>query len=465
MFTNRSISTGSANTPSSVLLFLIACLGCRSTTADEPGPAAAEQRRGVPVMEERAPVEAVDVRALRNELVMLAADRRSKVTAQDLERWRDGRSGAIESLSETDRATINGLYQSVRLQLLMAGASRGEVDMQTAYRARFVGLKACRMLASLHQKGGRDAEEEEFYQELLQRREQDLEQALPSIRTQLDRIRDEAKVDEFIDELLSIPGDSQLASAATVRDLGEKEKVRIDRWRERQVLKKRAEAEALARAQAQARAKPPSSSQSRDLSALPELPRVRGPFDELSGGDFLNALYHGDLAAVARFNKYYQVRKVRQLRGLTGEDPFGALLETGIGEIRLEENVMAVYLFRYESNFGDCLGDDAAEFEVTETRPDTVYENGLGVEVARFYGGTTKTHYRVKPEFEAAFRRVGRMKPEGGMSELSDLLLNGGGSDLRRDLLKGARQIFGRFECDSAEILRFESGLLSVFSR
>lgn len=61
---------------------------------------------------------------------------------------------------------------------------------------------------------------------------------------------------------------------------------------------------------------------------------------------------------------------------------------------------------------------------------------------------------------EAGDWRVGKMQPSGGKAELSDWLLNGGGTDLRNEVVAGTRMLMARFACDSTEIKQLEKNLL-----
>jgi len=198
---------------------------------------------------------------------------------------------------------------------------------------------------------------------------------------------------------------------------------------------------------------------------LPELPEVSGPFDGLSGGDFLNALYHHDFDAISVFDQYYQIRKIKQRRDWIGKHWSDNIMDAAVKSFRMADTVLTIFLFNYDSKYKACLKEDAVTFEVVKVVPDVVVENLIGVEVSRFYGYTKRTHYQINKEFTTAFRRVGTTEPEGGMATLSDFLLNKGGTDLRRELLDGTRQMMDKFTCDSESIKQLEKTLLKFSTR
>lgn len=215
---------------------------------------------------------------------------------------------------------------------------------------------------------------------------------------------------------------------------------------------------------------------------------VTGPFDGLPGSSFFNALYHGDLGSLDRQTRAYQELKVKQRSDFLGNQPHWSdnVQNAAFRSIRLIDTVYGIYLFNYQSDYSSCLRKDAVTFEVTKTTPDVVVTNGLGWEVARYYGSTDKTHYRINPEFIDIFRRIGRTNPDSISMGLADLLMGGGGinipeeitsraptmaklgnilkgkgeRDLRNQLLDGTRQLIRKFDCNSPEIQQLEKNMI-----
>lgn len=245
------------------------------------------------------------------------------------------------------------------------------------------------------------------------------------------------------------------------------EKVAAERKKAQREQQRRAELERKREAEYYGRAKTPRTFGSPSRPTPPNtapLPVVHGPFDSLHGGSFLNALYKGDWSAIEKFNSAYANRKIQQNASFWGNKPHWSddYLNAGFKSIKLTNSVLAIYLFNYDTAYGACLKKDAVRFEVVEVVPDTVYYNYLGYEVARDYGYTSRKYFKVNKEFEDAFRRVGRMKPEGTMLAISDFLLNQGGTDLRRELVKGTKELMAKYRCDSPEIKQLEQNLIKT---
>lgn len=199
---------------------------------------------------------------------------------------------------------------------------------------------------------------------------------------------------------------------------------------------------------------------------LPTLPKISGPFDGLSGSNYLNALHDANYAAVAVFDDYYVKEKLKQRRdAMGGPHWMDGILDAGTKQIRIVDTVLAVYLFAYQSKYARCLRDDAVTFEVVTVVPDTTIENLLGVEVARSYGWTDYDYFKINREFTAAFRRVGTSKPGGTSVGIMDLLLNQGDRDVRQEAMAGIKQAMNKFACDGPTMKRVEETLLVFSSR
>ena len=198
---------------------------------------------------------------------------------------------------------------------------------------------------------------------------------------------------------------------------------------------------------------------------LPVLPKVSGPLDGLRGGDYLNALFHGNYKAIAQFDEYYQLRKIKQRRDWIGEHWTDKTMNAAVKSLRLADTVMTIYIFDYRNKYAACLKKDAKVYQVSKEHPDIVTRNGYGQVISREHGWTDRYTYKFNKEFETAFRRLGTTEPESAMAGISDLLLNQGGTDLRQELIAGTRQMMGKFKCDSNIIKRIEQTLLTFSSR
>lgn len=195
-------------------------------------------------------------------------------------------------------------------------------------------------------------------------------------------------------------------------------------------------------------------------------PTVNGPFDGLPGANFLNAIYQGKPALVHRINENYALKQSKGLKTFFGS--YGNQMTDALADmykhVRIQDSVAAKYLFEYERYFGRCLSMSPAIFYVEGYQPDTVFTNLLGVEIARYYGGTSVHTYKVNQEFSRVFNQVGRMKPESVSANLTGTLASQGSSDLRKSALTGLEQMREKFSCDSKEIKTFERNLIALFN-
>lgn len=208
-----------------------------------------------------------------------------------------------------------------------------------------------------------------------------------------------------------------------------------------------------------------SNSQPYSSSDYHPMPEVSGPFDGLEGATFLNAVYKGDASLVKRINHSYGASQIKGLKAVAGT--FANSMTDSIinlyGQVKIQDSVAAKYLFEYERHFAKCLSNTPVTFYVTGYQPDTVFTNLLGVEIARYYGGTTVNKYKVNPEFTDVFNKVGKLKPNGVMGNITSWLANQKGQDLRKAALKGLEQMRNKFACNSKEIKTFERNLISLF--
>jgi hypothetical protein len=269
----------------------------------------------------------------------------------------------------------------------------------------------------------------------------------------------EAKRKKHKEDLAKILKNMELEEA---RDK-QKRKAHREKLRQEKAAKARRRAE-IDREWAQREADAWKGKRTPEAIRLPTLPKVDGPFSGLAGGDYLNAVFNRNYSAVKTFDEYYQLRKIKQRRDFMGEHWMDAALNSAIKKIRLIDTVMGIYLFNYGEKYRKCLRKGAIRFTVAKTSPDIVTRNGFGQEIAREYGGTERYYYDVNMEFESAFQRISTTQPENLMSTITDALLNQGGTDLRRELLKGSRQMMDKYDCSSPVIKQMERALLDVSS-
>jgi len=218
---------------------------------------------------------------------------------------------------------------------------------------------------------------------------------------------------------------------------------------------------------------------------------VKGPFDAIDGGSFLNAIYHGNANAVRQQTRAYHSTKIRQRRKFLGGAHWSDRIQNaGFRAIRLTTVVSGLYLFNYQNYYKSCLKKDAVTFTKTTKTPGSKTYNLRGWEIARTYSSTNVDKYTVNIEFAALFRRIWRTNPENLAMGIADLLMGGGGlnlpkamanadphmaklvrllkgrgkKDLRNQLLSGTKEMMRKFKCDSPQIKQFERNLRKLMN-
>lgn len=196
-------------------------------------------------------------------------------------------------------------------------------------------------------------------------------------------------------------------------------------------------------------------------------PVVTGPFDDLRGASFLNALYKGDAKSVHQITRAYQEKKIRRRKEAMGNQPhiMDGILDSSDRKIRLTSVFLAVYLLNYDSVYKSCLKDDAVEFVVTRETPDTITYNMLGWETSRDFGHIDRKNYTVNKEFTDAFRRVGTMSLGSARlwNSIENMLTNNAEPDMLADIMTGTRQTMAKFKCDNAKIKQLERNILKIY--
>lgn len=208
---------------------------------------------------------------------------------------------------------------------------------------------------------------------------------------------------------------------------------------------------------------------------------VIAPFHAMPYADYFNAVYQADLKRVRELDEEY-LASLRPLFQQTNQqtqilisalgafigapeaaDFLNSRLDHALDNMSLLPSVIAVYLFNYEERGTKaCLRADAPQFVVTSSRPDVVTRNGLGVEISRTYGYTSRSYYRVNKEFEDVFRRIGTSSPESLGSWLVDGIFNNGNiSRLHAD----TKRLMDSYPCDSAQMKTLEKNFIKLYGQ
>lgn len=185
------------------------------------------------------------------------------------------------------------------------------------------------------------------------------------------------------------------------------------------------------------------------------------PFTRLEGGEYLNAIYSGDLAELRRQDSVYVGNLQMATMQFMGPKDFRTkLLNEKYERISLSTPVLATYLFNYQRLSAACLADDAVAFTVTEMVPGSVTTNGLGVELYRTFGYTNEYHYSVNKEFAAIFRQIGDKGSGNVMTSLLDIFVN---DNKLGKIKQGVKQMMEKFPCNGQVIQNMEMRMREVF--
>lgn len=186
------------------------------------------------------------------------------------------------------------------------------------------------------------------------------------------------------------------------------------------------------------------------------------PFHAMAYADYFNAIYQADLKRVRELDSEYIAALRSMFREVNQAIPF-LNFEEAVTNMSLLPGVIAVYLFNYQERATKaCLRADATQFEVTSTSPDVVTRNGLGVEVSRTYGHSSRSYYRVNKEFTEVFRAIGDSTTDSLGSRLTEGVLNNG--NITR-LYDDTRRLMDSYPCDSAQIKTLEKNFIKLYGQ
>lgn len=186
------------------------------------------------------------------------------------------------------------------------------------------------------------------------------------------------------------------------------------------------------------------------------------PFCELSGSEYLNAIYEGDYDKQDRLAWEY-LMEIR--RNDTNDAMMGVFMQNaGLGSENLTvlQELLASYMQKYAYHDGRCLTSGAFERRVTWSTPDVVTTLN-GWEFSRKEGVTFDSTYRLNKEFLQACAQL--CGDAGSMTAA----VNGLNMTRTRyslmDVFEGLDKMFEQYSCSSAEIKTFERNMLSFFER
>jgi len=209
------------------------------------------------------------------------------------------------------------------------------------------------------------------------------------------------------------------------------------------------------------------------------LANLSGPFGNIKGGDYLNAIYEGDYSVLRHADNVYladlqpaiqsSVDMIKMMTplfklisgGIMDEKFINKNIKKDLTNLSIFKRVLATYLFNYQLYSNRCLRKDKVKFTVFSSSPDVVFTNYLGVEVSRIYGHSSQDTYFVNKEFETAFRDIGSTQSLQGAGTLVDASFNKGKIS---NLIYGTKYMMTKFPCDSPDIDRLEENLIYLYN-
>jgi len=176
-------------------------------------------------------------------------------------------------------------------------------------------------------------------------------------------------------------------------------------------------------------------------------------FCDLPAGDYLNAIYEGN------------IDKIRDIDAeMTATLRRGLLEVPGVGDVgRLSviARVVNEYTYYYKSFSRSCLRSGAQSLTFEKHVNGWEMVDGRGIVLQHYNGWDLRSVYVVNEEFIAITAKVGAAQgPANELSMIADRLFNKG---MLSDVAQGVQEMMQSHDCDSPEIRQFEKNLLRLF--
>jgi hypothetical protein len=191
--------------------------------------------------------------------------------------------------------------------------------------------------------------------------------------------------------------------------------------------------------------------------------RVVAPFSDFPGGDYMDAIFSGNLDLVyAADLKYFEgfqrlaQATAQQITSIVGRDIIGNNFDST--NLSLITPVFTVYLMNYGQTSKACLRPGFHEF-VVNRRLVATQETVFGKRIVEDYGTVGVDRYPVNKEFIAPFSEVVETTPDD--NALGDFMVNDGKATR---LYGGVRAMMSSIPCNDARIVRFEKNLLAFYT-
>ena len=184
----------------------------------------------------------------------------------------------------------------------------------------------------------------------------------------------------------------------------------------------------------------------------------------LKGGPLLQAIYDGD------YNRQYQAALTYMskitLAGGRDAAAYGTLFTalSNVGDITMLEDLIGSYMLYTSGKWGDqCYSNDSKRIEFTREFSDIVIETYNGIELERFKGGSTKTNYKINPEFSEACNKL--CNKHGAILMTATAASGFGPKISAARVFYGLSEFVNKYQCRSPEIKRFETNLLNMWKQ
>ncbi len=191
-------------------------------------------------------------------------------------------------------------------------------------------------------------------------------------------------------------------------------------------------------------------------------PCVDQPFCELTAGNFLNAIYRGDVALLVKAEQIHQQEFEASLPGLSHDQKMVvnflqrlASHKHGVGLLVMTANK---YMYHYPNWGQQCFEDGASARTFVETTDASMTINFDG-SIDSEPGQQRKVTYTTNPEFAEIRDLIGPSYMGAPRTSKDRLTLS------YRQILQGLEQMQRNYPCDAPEVKQFEKNLVHFTQR
>lgn len=189
-------------------------------------------------------------------------------------------------------------------------------------------------------------------------------------------------------------------------------------------------------------------------------PCVDGPFCELDGGRYLNAIYRGDVATVREIDRQHatelaaMIDKTGTAFGIQANNPISNLFKEQIASSSFVEDVTNKYMYAYAAWGRQCYKPGAEDKTFRYTTPVVIETDPWGV-TTRSGGEVYEATYTTNPEF---FELRDRLGSHGGAQNSDSPTI----MKTKRLVYKGLVAMKDHYACHGAKVTQFEHNLRQI---